>query len=170
MQDRFSKPVIWNKEFAVNVSYTKMDLDTLAEEVALYEKVDGLVKRGVKPKLDDDQKKLLARLVRQATNIYFISTDDRAMIKIGKSNDVNKRISTIRTMSPVNINLECHFRCHEDMEYYLHGIFSSSRSHGEWFNATSDLYQVIDAAKSNGVAGVVSELKRINLDFQDASS
>ena len=162
-------PVVWEKEFAVDVSYRRMDLDTIAEEMSLYERLESLVKRGVKPKLTEEQKVTLARVVRQTTNIYFIATDDMSRIKIGKSSDVKKRFASIRTMSPVNLNLECHFKCHEDMEYYLHGIFSASRSHGEWFNGTADPYKVIEAAKSGGVAAVVEEIKRINVDAGDVS-
>lgn len=162
-------PVVWEREFAVDVSYRRMDLDTIAEEMALYERLESLVRRGVKPKLSDDEKTVLARVVRQTTNIYFIATEDRSRIKIGKSSDVKKRFASIRTMSPIDLNVECHFKCHEDMEYYLHGVFAASRAHGEWFNGTAELYRVIDAAKTGGVKAVVDEIKRIVLDSPDAS-
>lgn len=162
MKDTLRPDAFFEREFSVGFHYTKMDLHTLCKDTELFERVEAMAKRGFKPDLSKEEKERLGRLVKNFTSIYFLATEDRSMIKIGKSKDVTKRVACIKTMSPVPIHLECHFRSHEDMEYYLHDQFASTRSHGEWFRASPELYKLIDAVKEGGVYKVVDVLKEFN--------
>ena len=60
-------------------------------------------------------------------------------VKIGKTSQIDVRLRTLRTMSPVPL-VQVHTIQVSDMEWaekYLHLRFAQRRSHGEWFRLTA---------------------------------
>jgi len=60
--------------------------------------------------------------------------------KIGASIQVNKRIRTLRTLPPFDINLVCTIETDDmyKLERQLHARFSNKRVNGEWFELEPD--------------------------------
>lgn len=63
--------------------------------------------------------------------VYFI--EGAGMIKIGIANNVSSRFNSIRTMSPVPLNLIGFISGNIALEAQLHSRFHQYRRHGEWF-------------------------------------
>lgn len=82
--------------------------------------------------------------------VYFLQGGDSGLIKIGKANDVNKRIADIQRMSPVVLNILCAIKCKDahKLESELHNRFMKYRRHGEWFEPTKGIYDFIAEVKS----------------------
>lgn len=69
------------------------------------------------------------------TQIYFIQAAPDGLIKIGKSRCAVYRLTNLRTMSPVPLELRGIMLCPDGgrLERQLHDRFAEIRSHGEWF-------------------------------------
>ncbi len=67
-------------------------------------------------------------------SVYFLHAPRAGLVKIGFAVDVESRVHTLRTMSPLPLVLlgaiEGLEKSHES---FLHRKFKSERSHGEWF-------------------------------------
>lgn len=100
--------------------------------------------------------RLTAQLPRQgraarSQSVYFIRADHVGLIKIGIAQDVNQRLATLRTSSPVRLELLAVIRDGgQALEARLHQRFAGARSHGEWFHPTPELLSYIaeNGAKS----------------------
>ena len=70
--------------------------------------------------------------------IYFILADN-GLVKIGRTENITKRVMAIRCGSPVRVRLLHCFEVDDDVsvERSLHRKFRKKRKHGEWF-ALSD--------------------------------
>jgi hypothetical protein len=64
---------------------------------------------------------------------YVIECKEIACVKIGRAYDVDKRIATLQTGCP--LDLEVYKTFNVDIEFELHAMFSDKRRRGEWFNA-----------------------------------
>lgn len=62
---------------------------------------------------------------------YVIGSRHPALVKIGRSTNVAKRLIGLQTASPVELQLI--HRLPGDLEAHLHGHFRPCRAHGEWF-------------------------------------
>jgi hypothetical protein len=80
---------------------------------------------------------------RRQNYVYFIRAASGA-IKIGRSLNPKGRMTTLRTASPVPLELVAAFRTHPRTETFLHARFAKSRLHGEWFESTQELERLID--------------------------
>lgn len=69
--------------------------------------------------------------------VYFLSSGE--LIKIGRTKDIHRRISCIKTMSPLPITLLGFIQGDKSKEKAIHNKFSNIRSHGEWFFKSTDL-------------------------------
>lgn len=112
--------------------------------------------------LDDEEKMRMFRAVRCATNIYFISAPSQGLIKIGKANNVHNRLITLRSGSPAELNLLASVRFFPVMEKFLHKQLAAHKSHGEWFKATDEVLNVVEAALDHGSRGIMEAL---NIDI-----
>jgi len=65
------------------------------------------------------------------SNIYFIS--DGECVKIGKANDVKKRLQGIQTGNSKPLKLLYTMKGDERLESFLHELFADYRKVGEWF-------------------------------------
>lgn len=76
--------------------------------------------------------------------IYFLSSGD--LIKIGFSDDVKRRINSIRHMSPIPLTLLGFIPDDQRKEHAIHKRFDYLRSHGEWFRKTPELERFVEKA------------------------
>lgn len=116
------------------------------------------VRRGEVKKLSLLQKKQLYVLQYSLVTVYFIAAPDVAMIKIGKTIDLKKRFATLKTMSPVPLQIACHIDYDESLEYRIHQHLKAHRSHGEWFHATKDVVDFMRGYCDGGVQWVVDRV------------
>ena len=75
--------------------------------------------------------------------IYFISTDK--LVKIGYTNNIKQRTSTLKTLSPKPLRLLGVMKGSKYLERKLHNNFIKYIKHGEWFSASTELLKFIEA-------------------------
>lgn len=83
--------------------------------------------------------------------VYFVAAESVALIKIGRTGDVRRRMNALRVASPVHLQLLATI---EDpagtLERELHRRFADLRAHGEWFRADAAIHEFL-AARSPSV-------------------
>jgi hypothetical protein len=84
------------------------------------------------------------------TEIYFVATEDRSMVKIGSSYQIAKRLAGLQAWMPVKLVLIAVADGTIDDERALHTTFFPHHSHGEWFKGHPDIYAVADAINATG--------------------
>lgn len=65
-------------------------------------------------------------------HVYFIRSS-AGPIKIGRARNVERRLATLRTHSPVTLELAATQPGDHSTEYLYHALFAEHRLHGEWF-------------------------------------
>lgn len=75
--------------------------------------------------------------------VYFIQENGNGLIKIGKSDDVSKRIKALQSSTPSKLNLLRVVNGSFDREKYLHHKFSRFHERGEWFRPDPELLKMI---------------------------
>lgn len=77
--------------------------------------------------------------------IYILKAEN-GLYKIGKSKDPGSRIASIRTSSPVALEIYRVFQSSEysKQEKVLHRLFADLREFGEWFRLTDEELLTID--------------------------
>jgi len=116
------------------------------------------VHRGKKKNLTLEEKRRVYVATFALVDTYFILAADAGKIKIGKTVDVKKRLSTLRTMSPVQLDLICTIRYDGELERRIHQHFAEHRAHGEWFEAHEDILSFIENYQEKGVRWVVDQV------------
>jgi hypothetical protein len=91
---------------------------------------------------------------RYYTIVYAIASPDDGPIKFGRTLNVERRFSSISTMSPVPLTLLGHVWLPDDAEAYIHEFLKEDRSHGEWFRRTE---------RSRGLAALVAAKKAVDI-------
>jgi hypothetical protein len=91
------------------------------------------------PFLPPDEKKLKQRQI-----VYFIQGRKLGLIKIGIAWSARERMKSLQTGSPDELILLATESGGSERERELHNLFSSSRSHGEWFYPTEELMRYIE--------------------------
>lgn len=80
------------------------------------------------------------------TNIYFLVAAELNLVKIGKAKNVEKRVTFIRTASPVELELVSILRdVGPTQESLIHKRFEKQRTRGEWFELNAELTEFINA-------------------------
>ena len=83
--------------------------------------------------------------------VYFISHDNglKDWVKIGKTNNINKRLKDLSTGSPYAYKLHKVVYTQDPftLENTLHQIFAHLRGRGEWFLLEGDLKNFIISTK-----------------------
>ena len=82
--------------------------------------------------------------------VYIIKAEN-GLYKIGKSITPTSRISTLRTASPVDVQM---YRIFKSSDYHyaeevLHDQFSEKRERGEWFRLSEEDLKYLDAYVGN---------------------
>jgi len=67
--------------------------------------------------------------------IYVVQASEVGNVKIGYTTQLKKRLSTLRTHSPVELTVVKQYTGPKALERYLHTIFDAFRLHGEWFSS-----------------------------------
>lgn len=75
--------------------------------------------------------------------VYFIGND--VHVKIGHTNNPEKRLNQIKTGNPEQIEILAQLRSKEaeKIELQLHALFKGNRLEGEWFSHTPSISQMI---------------------------
>lgn len=98
-------------------------------------------------------------LKRNAPCVYFIQSD-AGLVKIGKTSNIKKRMSSLQGSSPVELKLLHTIPCESDEEAFLleaalHVRFMASRQRGEWFRPAPEMIQLMQDDYSLAWDGVV---------------
>jgi hypothetical protein len=119
----------WDDDAPTYVTVERSWLVLLADEI-----------EGAEPGYLDEVREGLEQLANAPmldAGVYFIRSGDA--VKIGMSKDVPGRLRTLRTMSPLPLELLGVIPGGRDEEAQLHRDWAPERLHGEWFKATPDL-------------------------------
>lgn len=106
------------------------------------------------PRFLDETREALARgrHARLPTaGVYFVQAGDA--VKIGMSKDIPKRLRTLRTMSPLPLELLGAVPGGRQEEAELHREWATQRLHGEWFRAAPELLgRIADLCRADALA------------------
>lgn len=89
----------------------------------------------------EEPKKAAKKTEYTSGYVYFLKCND--LIKIGKANDVKKRISSIQTSSPGKLELLGSVKGGIRTERQLHKLFTARRQNGEWFSDCDEIGEYI---------------------------
>lgn len=81
------------------------------------------------------------KIEHTGAGVYVIGFLD--YVKIGWSDDLERRLSTIRRSLPEQIKVHAALECHRKNERILHRQFAKYRTRGEWFRHEGELAQWI---------------------------
>ena len=102
-------------------------------------------------------------LTDTASYVYFLRSGE--CIKIGKANNIRKRLKTIQTSNPYRVELLTFVKCDSEdqafeLEAYFHEKFKEHRTNGEWF-------RLFIEDNDNSISTMFTERKTIDeaLDF-----
>jgi hypothetical protein len=78
--------------------------------------------------------------------VYFVVSDDLAMVKIGVADCIFMRFDRLRNMSPADLRIAGAIASTraEQLEQELHEEYDDLRSHGEWFELSGELKEAVD--------------------------
>ena len=80
--------------------------------------------------------------------IYFIAQNNNT-IKIGYSQDIKKRIKSLKTASPYPLLLLGYIDGDREMEKYLHEKFKKLHMEREWFNVSEESREILNFINDN---------------------
>ena len=90
----------------------------------------------------------------KVSGVYFIQGEITGRIKIGFSNQINKRIQSLQNSEPLRL-IHVIPNALSNTESSLHKRFSHLRVIGEWFEGTEELIQYINSLKSDKITTVL---------------
>lgn len=87
------------------------------------------------------------------TNVYFIGNLEQGYVKIGKSDNPEKRLQSLQTGNPAKLVLYKTIpNVADEYETYVQGLFEKDRVEGEWFKLTDELLKfMFETANNNEV-------------------
>jgi hypothetical protein len=94
--------------------------------------------------------------INKPTYLYVMGEPGSFTVKIGMTTDLEARCSQIQRMSPVKIEVLWAVPSPYALERALHRHFAEQRSHGEWFEFSSDPLPLIQAALDDGLLEAVA--------------
>lgn len=77
--------------------------------------------------------------------VYFLHAPSVGLVKIGRSIDVERRLSEVRLISPVPLQLLWYTNGGAAAEARYHQRWAHLREHGEWFRCEHELMVEIEA-------------------------
>ncbi|AXF52842.1 MAG: hypothetical protein [Podoviridae sp. ctdb7] len=95
------------------------------------------------------------------TNIYFILCSATGAIKIGRAENVQRRMAALQISTPGTLRLLGSFRAHLTFENFLHSLFSVHRVRGEWFRPADGLLDLIEAGLDGGYITVLELCRKV---------
>lgn len=76
--------------------------------------------------------------------VYFATSGQTDMVKIGFTIDPSARMSTLGTSTPYPFHLQSFFASYVEAEKMVHQRFSEDHIRGEWFNNSDDMQELWD--------------------------
>ncbi|HET6354866.1 GIY-YIG nuclease family protein [Streptomyces sp.] len=76
--------------------------------------------------------------------VYVIGSPQSSIVKIGRTQNLDRHLRDLQRMSPVPLAVPCTFSGGAALEAALHRHFKDRRSHGEWFDM-GELDPVVEA-------------------------
>ncbi len=99
-----------------------------------------------RPIAEEGLAEVLASEVETTRCVYFIRAGD-GPIKIGTTQRLRGRLAEIQATAPVELRVLLYVPGGLHEERAIHERFRAARLHGEWFRATPELLQFIDAER-----------------------
>lgn len=130
----------------------------LIDDVLLLNSVREKMTSGDKITLTLEEKKRLFVVSYCMTTVYFIAAPLGGVIKIGKTTDMKKRLSTLSTMSPVPLEVISTVQYDDNLEARIHRHLKDHRSHGEWFHSDEPVLEFMRGVRDGGIEWVVGEV------------
>lgn len=104
------------------------------------------------------------------TAIYFVQSEHGGEIKIGRADDVAKRLVGLQTSRPDKLVLLASVKGSIQQERELHERFARHRVKGEWFSPVPELLQLIKSVAENGASALTqrhtSQVVTMNDSFE----
>jgi len=82
---------------------------------------------------------------KKETLVYFIKAQN-SLIKIGFTNNIEYRMNTLKTMSPLKLELLGTWPGNRKLETIIHQNLKPYRQHGEWFAFNSGFIEKLKIA------------------------
>lgn len=90
--------------------------------------------------------------------VYFVASVDHALIKIGKTADLNRRFASLVNMSPAPLEVAYVVEYDVGLEKRIHQHLEDHRAHGEWFHASAEVVDFIRGVKNNGHRWMIEQV------------
>jgi hypothetical protein len=99
--------------------------------------------------------------------VYFVQAFELKLIKIGVTNDTQRRVVSMQTLSPDHLAVLGVEFCHKGgaLEGRLHQRFEAYRQHGEWFYPAPEILAYVDE-HTMPLAEVAAAKARLLEDWQ----
>jgi hypothetical protein len=81
--------------------------------------------------------------------IYFIQAEPGGLVKIGYTENLDKRLRIIQSHSPLKMKIIGKIRGSRATEAEIHSKFNKDRKHGEWFVSSERLMKLIEIHGDN---------------------
>ncbi len=78
------------------------------------------------------------------SKIYFVLCKEAQAVKIGVTNDVKKRLDSLQTANPFNLELLKFIEGNRSREQEIHKKFEHLKRNGEWFSYSQELREFIN--------------------------
>lgn len=131
------------------------DAPSFHELALLWEKSQAKAEKGEAEGLTLEQKKHLYVFQNLMRTVYFVDAPGTGVIKIGKTSDLEKRMTTLQTMCPVRLQLLMTIQYDDDLERRIHNHLADYRAHGEWFYACKPVKDFMRAYLDGGIQWLV---------------
>ncbi|MNJ43225.1 hypothetical protein D3C77_382230 [compost metagenome] len=95
------------------------------------------------------------------TNVYFIVCGSTGSIKIGRADNVERRLRELQVSNAGELAILGFFRAPSSFENFLHCLFARSHRRGEWFSITDDLLDLVEDGVEKNYIGALSRSKAI---------
>lgn len=89
--------------------------------------------------------------------IYFIGTGDLEVVKIGRTLNLESRLSSLQVGCPTKLEVVIAFSAHKKVEDQLHKRFKAQNIHGEWFRNEEGVKEAIETLKAGEVPDYISD-------------
>jgi len=82
---------------------------------------------------------------KNGRSVYFIGNEELGIVKIGISNDVERRLSDIQVSFPYDLKILAVLENKTtQLEKYLHDKFEKYNKRGEWYELSKEIKEYID--------------------------
>lgn len=98
---------------------------------------------------------------------YIIYSHQNKAVKIGYASDLASRISTIQISTPEELSLLFAFQGGREIEKELHQLLAKYRLRGEWFDFTSEVFQMLSDYQKQTIIQKTRTVDGKEIDLQN---